>query len=505
MKLFYDLRLDRFVAAPGQDTPLADLAGKAGDSATEVVIIFGRSSDPTSTSSIVTAPTWTPENLLGGTVIKIGIKEDGVYSDGDLLASNSTWTNNAGAFTYTGYLDLNTEEINTALLRDDANSANDVESLACNFELTYQVGGSGGWRSSIETVPFTLYHDILVGDEATPTSAVDPDEYLLKASGIEYLPTVTSLTGGTSADLDAVPTVAVAVGKVVMFKDADSSDLMRVYQLTAGTDAESAPTVIRPDDYATTTNEKVWKQRQIDGDLLLPAIIPQATAEAGTDTTQYLISGQRLGQAIAALESTKGLGSSVANEVVLFNGTDGRQLKRATTTGIPKLTSGVISAAVAATDYVAPGAITTSGLTMATSTLLGRTTASTGAPEQITVGANLTLSGGTLVGVDNSLPAAVVTLTTDTTLLVGTHNKNYMECTGAMSTVTIAPQGTSTWADNSHMWIVNRLASGSITLTPGSGVTLISGGSSSSSVTLTHGSYPVHIWRSSSNVWRIIS
>ena len=260
MRLFYDLRLDRFVAAPGQDTPLADLAGKSGDSATEVVIIFGRSSDPTSTSSIVTAPTWTPENLAGGTVIKVGIKEDGAYSDGELLASNSTWTNNAGAFTYTGYLDLNTEEIDTALLRDDADDANDVESLACNFELTYQVGGSGGWRSSIDPVPFTLYHDILVGDEATPTSAADPTQYLLKASGIEYLPTVTSLTGGTSADLDAVPTTAVTVGKVIGFIDADASpDALRVYRLEAGTDAESSPNVIRPDDYHASTNAKVWK------------------------------------------------------------------------------------------------------------------------------------------------------------------------------------------------------------------------------------------------------
>jgi hypothetical protein len=268
MKLFYDLRLDRFVAAPGQDTPLASLAGKSGDSATEVVIVFGRSSDPTSASSIVTAPTWTPENLAGGTVIKIGIKEDGVYSDGDLLASNSTWTNNAGAFTYTGYLDLNTEEIDTALLRDDANDANDVESLMCNFELTYQIGGSGGWRSSIDPVPFTLYHDLIVGDEATPTSAADPDEYLLKASAIEYLPTVTSLTGGTSADLDAVPTVAVTVGKVIGIIDADASpDALRVYRLEAGTTAESSPDVIRPDDYATTTNEKVWKLYQFPANL----------------------------------------------------------------------------------------------------------------------------------------------------------------------------------------------------------------------------------------------
>lgn len=56
-----------------------------------------------------------------------------------------------------------------------------------------------------------------------------------------------------------------------------------------------------------------------------------------------------------------------------------------------------ISAASAGTDYVAPGAFTTSGLTMATAQLLGRTTAGTGAAQEISVGAGLTLSGGTLV------------------------------------------------------------------------------------------------------------
>jgi hypothetical protein len=44
----------------------------------------------------------------------------------------------------------------------------------------------------------------------------------------------------------------------------------------------------------------------------------------------------------------------------------------------------------------ASGAITSSGLTMATARLLGRTTASTGAVEEITVGSGLTLSAGTL-------------------------------------------------------------------------------------------------------------
>lgn len=46
--------------------------------------------------------------------------------------------------------------------------------------------------------------------------------------------------------------------------------------------------------------------------------------------------------------------------------------------------------------YVLPGSATSSGLTMSTSRLLGRTTAATGAIEEISIGSGLTLSGGTL-------------------------------------------------------------------------------------------------------------
>ncbi len=50
---------------------------------------------------------------------------------------------------------------------------------------------------------------------------------------------------------------------------------------------------------------------------------------------------------------------------------------------------------------VSTGAITSSGLTMATSRLLGRTTASNGAVEEITIGTGLTLSAGTLTAVSS--------------------------------------------------------------------------------------------------------
>lgn len=68
-----------------------------------------------------------------------------------------------------------------------------------------------------------------------------------------------------------------------------------------------------------------------------------------------------------------------------------------TITGVLKGNGTAISAATAATDYVAPSAYASAnGLTMSTARLLGRTTAATGAAEEITVGSGLTLSAGTL-------------------------------------------------------------------------------------------------------------
>jgi hypothetical protein len=101
--------------------------------------------------------------------------------------------------------------------------------------------------------------------------------------------------------------------------------------------------------------------------------------------------------------------TSVDGEVALFSGTGGKTIKRATGTGLAKLTSGVLGTASAGTDYVAPGAITTSGLTMATARLLGRTTASTGAVEEITVGTGLSLSGGTLSATGGSAVWGAIT------------------------------------------------------------------------------------------------
>jgi hypothetical protein len=72
----------------------------------------------------------------------------------------------------------------------------------------------------------------------------------------------------------------------------------------------------------------------------------------GTMTGNITFNG---GQTFPGTGDVAGQSSSVDNEIALFSGTGGKTIKRATTTGVLKASSGVIAAAVAGTDYVAPG------------------------------------------------------------------------------------------------------------------------------------------------------
>ena len=62
----------------------------------------------------------------------------------------------------------------------------------------------------------------------------------------------------------------------------------------------------------------------------------------------------------------------------------------------------------------ASGAATASGITMATARVLGRTTAATGAIEEISIGSNLTLVGGVLSAADGTPPGVVTAFARNT-------------------------------------------------------------------------------------------
>jgi hypothetical protein len=77
------------------------------------------------------------------------------------------------------------------------------------------------------------------------------------------LPSVNSLTGGTSTDLDGYVTVGKETPIEVTFKH-NATDAWLTFILDAGTDVEDVPFIVRPDDYATTTNEKVCRLKSVN-------------------------------------------------------------------------------------------------------------------------------------------------------------------------------------------------------------------------------------------------
>lgn len=112
------------------------------------------------------------------------------------------------------------------------------------------------------------------------------------------------------------------------------------------------------------------------------------------------------GAGVVTIASTaSGSGTVTSASVVSANGFAGTVANATTTpaitlttsiTGLLKGNGTAISAATAATDYAAAGAVGSTGITMSTARLLGRSTASTGAVEEITLGTNLSFSGTTL-------------------------------------------------------------------------------------------------------------
>jgi hypothetical protein len=159
-----------------------------------------------------------------------------------------------------------------------------------------------------------------------------------------------------------------------------------------------------------------------------------------------------------------------------------------TVTGLIKGNGTAISAAVAGTDYVEPGAYTASGLTMATARLLGRTTASVGAAQEISVGTGLTLSSGSLV---NAAPDQTVSLTAGTAISVtGTYPSFTVTNTAPDQVVSLTGAGTTTVTGTYPSFTItsNDSTSGTVTSINASGGTTgmsFSGGPITSAGTLT--------------------
>jgi hypothetical protein len=175
------------------------------------------------------------------------------------VAFQETWTADAANDLWTGSLSFNTNRLNEFL--------DGAESLDTVFEI--EITDDSGNKTTYAQVEFEVTNEVVDAEsfEADPSSeklstSDARSQYVGNRSGI------TGLTGGTSTDLDGIATAgtsAFPIGGVVVVEV--STGVIVPYRLYSGADSEDSPNVIRPDDYAASTNEKVWKKLGLNNNI----------------------------------------------------------------------------------------------------------------------------------------------------------------------------------------------------------------------------------------------
>jgi len=161
------------------------------------------------------------------------------------VAAQATWSGITNG--WTADLDLETVEL-LALLGDET----EIEAFA---QVT--ITDPDARPRTYAQQRIRIENRILSPGSGTPTPIED---YLTSAQTydrfVQNRSAITGLTGGGVLNLDGITTLTKGPGWIVAVM---ISGGLKFYQLQAGTDAESSPDVIRPDDYTATTNEKVWR------------------------------------------------------------------------------------------------------------------------------------------------------------------------------------------------------------------------------------------------------
>lgn len=127
--------------------------------------------------------------------------------------------------------------------------------------LEIEVIPSGSNRMTVLQTTCTIANDLIEGAPAIPTPTTS--YYSVTESENAFVQnryTFTGVTGGGSTNIDGLVTTGRTVGQIIAYT---TTTFTTLYQLKSGTDAENAPSIIRPDDYAASTNEKVWKRLDV--------------------------------------------------------------------------------------------------------------------------------------------------------------------------------------------------------------------------------------------------
>ena len=194
---------------------------------------------------------------------------------------------------WSGTLDLNTFEL-ADLLGTQSALFTDLE-----IEVTDPDGNRRTWGKP----------SVIVRNEAVNAAALVPvggATYLTETeSDLAYVQNrsdITGFIGGTATDLDSILTASGATSVGVLVAISVSGSLY-LYRLTNATTAESSPNYIRPDDYATTTNERVWV-------LVSPVLTHWTESNAtysGSEYTKWVPSSGTVN--VSAIVAPKGTGA----------------------------------------------------------------------------------------------------------------------------------------------------------------------------------------------------
>jgi hypothetical protein len=172
------------------------------------------------------------------------------YTDGDLLFSVTEFTQVGSGATlhYEGTLDLRGSDLATAL----AGRA----TLACVVDVTMQSADASLVERLVMRHPATALQAVYHGTEGA-TAAGTPS-YPVPSRLLIWRSDLVGFTGGGATKLDGITTVGVSAGLLVALVKT-SEGVESHWRLDAGTTAENeAGGIVRPDDYAGTTNEKIW-------------------------------------------------------------------------------------------------------------------------------------------------------------------------------------------------------------------------------------------------------
>jgi hypothetical protein len=172
--------------------------------------------------------------------------------EGDLLAEVTDWTA-PGTVSgwYEGTLILHTAAL-TAAFEEET-----VTKITSSIELHK-------WASGQASTPAISDNDVLahiarpaIEPEPASEEVLTGAEDWLAARSPRWYIGITGLTGGGSTKLDGI----ITAGKSSLLTTIYVASELQDWLLLSGTDAENAAAgIVRPDDYAASTNEQVWKR-----------------------------------------------------------------------------------------------------------------------------------------------------------------------------------------------------------------------------------------------------